>query len=86
VHDALPRHDLDSVPVTDAGPPPAEGVHRQEPVLRYVRHSEADDVEVREEREQRPAAAAAPRRDEVADGIRLDLRDAVDRRPHGGEG
>ena len=63
---------LDPLPVGDVRPPAAEPVDRQQPVVRDVRDREADHVEMREQREHGPVAAAAAG-DQVPDRVRLDL-------------
>ena len=55
-----------------------ELVDREQPVVADVRDGEPDDVDVREEREPRRAARAGLPGDEVADGVALDVGDAVE--------
>jgi hypothetical protein len=57
---------------------------RDQPVVRHVRDCEPDHVEMREERQQRPVAAAPPG-DQVPDRVRLDLGELADGVAHGVE-
>jgi hypothetical protein len=68
---------VDPLPEGDVRAPAAEAVRGDQSVVRDVRDSEADYVEVRDEGDQR--AVGATSRDNVADGIGLHLRELADR-------